>query len=609
MRSLFGLLVLGWFLLSLAPTQAAVNQRTSIAVLPFKQIGIQPQYAYLAEALPEALAAQLHKIPELNVLTRTHVQTLLKEQGFAESGLADTVNAPKIGNLTAAEYILTGSYQVQNEQILVTPQLIKTESGGIDFAEQIQSSVEEPLRVQLKLAEGITQKLALHLNPEVKKALQTQAIQNTNALKLYLDGLKALDKRQLQEAQSCFFKAIEIEPHFVEAHQGYQETHEKLGSYAQTLPYYQNWIKQHPDTVILWNYLGNVYQARKEWELAGQAYLKVLQAQPKFALVYNNLGVLALLSKNDQSEAAHRFNQAIESNPLEPLSYFNLGKLLFQQKKHFEGQSYFRKALQLSSGQYLKDIQDALFGGEFAIFGQGLTLPGGQEIGEVLIQRQSEQPVTVFRIYDALGGLSPIERAHTVAARLKTQLFELTPETIQVGEMNREVVLQTHSHDLIITIGAQAAERDNLSRSELAKQWGKTLAYMVAYQGMNYRTRGANAEPPEIKLLHEGDTLYSKGLFQQALAAYRKATQIRFNLYAAHYCQGMVLMELGKYSEAEASFENILKQKPDYIEGHVALADLYIKTAQYEWAHRFLNRALELNPNHLKANQLLKVLK
>jgi tetratricopeptide (TPR) repeat protein len=599
--------------LSALPAQAqqtaVAQERMAIAVVNFKPLKTSG-YDYLREALPEAIGAQLQKIPQIHVFTRMHVDSVLREQGFAETAFVDAKGAPRIGKLVGARYLLTGSYQVEGKKLLLYPQLIDTETGKVLFADTLQAPLTDPLEVQRDAAQQVASRLAINLNPKTREALKKVAIQNEQALKAYVEGLHLLDQEKLQPALAAFSKSIEHAPDFVEAHQQLMAVAKRMGQVSELLPRYQQWIPKATLAPILWNYLGNVYLERGEWSQAEQAYLSCIKGAPDFLPAYNNLGVLAMVSKQDHAKGLEWFRKALQINPLEPATYYNIGKLYYEQKDHEQGQHHFRQALSLSHGLYLKEIQQDLFGGALKIGGQSRQLPGGQVVGEVRLKRQDQPEIVLMEIHDDLGGFSKVDRAHIVSLRLNQMLAELTPENISEGTMNHEAVVQTKSRKLIVTVGASAAERLGMDRNDLAKLWAKSLAYYLAYEGTAYRTKSAiPTEPEEVQHLRQGDQLYGQGKYPEALAAYQKALDINWRLYSAHYSMGMIYLEQRQYPESEQSFERILKLEPGHQSALLGLAELYIRSGYPQEAKQCLDVILKQDPHHSRALALRQELK
>tara|TARA_Y100000588_G_C14223038_1_gene911899 strand:- start:493 stop:2145 length:1653 start_codon:yes stop_codon:yes gene_type:complete len=68
---------------------------------------------------------------------------------------------------------------------------------------------------------------------------------------------------------------------------------------------------------------------------------------PKFAGIYNNLGI-ALYAKGENEEAISHYKMAIKVNPFHTKAYYNLGIAFFAKKKNEEAISYYKMAIKLS---------------------------------------------------------------------------------------------------------------------------------------------------------------------------------------------------------------------------------------------------------------------
>jgi tetratricopeptide (TPR) repeat protein len=586
-------------------TKPDLEKRYSLLILPFQANTSQVSLSYLKNGYPALLNAQLSKIPQLDLMDPEWVRDTLTQQGLNPASIQEPTQAMRLGKLLNVRYILTGSFQGNAQNITVTPRLIDLESEQTLYTQTFQQSSNQPFNFQSQVAEKMAEKMSLLLTAETQRAIQKPVINNPQALQTYVAGEQALLAGHYRQAWQSLSSAVEISPEYLAAHQQLQLATEKLGNTAETIALYQRLLKKPQSPILLWNYLGNYYQMQKDWKQAETAYRKVLQHDSHFLQAYNNLGVLALQSGQSEKVAQNWFQQAVKLNPLDPWAAFNLGKMYYDRKQYEPGLVQFEKAMELSHGKLLKEIQISLYGGTIRLYGQGRNLPGGEKIGEVVFEKQKAKPVVLFQIFDSLGGYSPEERAKIVAERMKIHLLQLTPQHVRQGEMNREVVVQTHNQ-LIITVGARAAIREMTDRKNLAEKWSKRLLYFLAYESSGYRLKSAAPEDSsEVQYLHEGDELYHQRKYLQALETYKKAVDINWKFYPAHLARAQVYEELGEYAQAEKNFQFVLASDPSYSEALSGLAALYLKTAVYDEAKNYARRALKVDPGSMKARKVL----
>ncbi|SVB75282.1 uncharacterized protein METZ01_LOCUS228136, partial [marine metagenome] len=90
----------------------------SVVVLPMDNIGGRAEVAYLSEGITEQITAQLAKVPELKVISRTSAETVT---GY-------NLTIPEIADRLDVEHVVEGSVQLFEDQIRVTAQLIHAET-------------------------------------------------------------------------------------------------------------------------------------------------------------------------------------------------------------------------------------------------------------------------------------------------------------------------------------------------------------------------------------------------------------------------------------------------------------------------------------------------
>jgi adenylate cyclase len=128
----------------IAASAVAAPVQNSIAVLPFENLSDAKDNAYFAEGVHHQIVADLTKIPELKVISRTSVMNL-KESG--QGNLRD------IARSLGASYILEGSIQRIGSRVCVTAQLV---DGGTDthlWADRYERDLKDVFATETELAD------------------------------------------------------------------------------------------------------------------------------------------------------------------------------------------------------------------------------------------------------------------------------------------------------------------------------------------------------------------------------------------------------------------------------------------------------------------------
>ena len=171
---------------------ASIGQRIEslgkkkIAVVDFTDL--QGNVTELGRFLAEELSVSLTvNFPNLEVIDRTHLKTLLQEHALSVSGLMDPSNVQKLGQISGVEAIVTGSVTPFGDNVRVTVKVIATDTAKVIAADKSDiaktKAIEELLargivtetRVEVKTQEGAVPQATPQVAPQVKLEVGPQA--------------------------------------------------------------------------------------------------------------------------------------------------------------------------------------------------------------------------------------------------------------------------------------------------------------------------------------------------------------------------------------------------------------------------------------------------
>ena len=112
-------------------TYGQVNDKITLAVMDFKNNSSTMRYDRLQRAIPEMLKTELSRYPEISVVERTKIESIIKEQALVQTGFIDEKKAQEVGRLAGAEYLITGKINTLNRQLRIDAHLIKVATGQI----------------------------------------------------------------------------------------------------------------------------------------------------------------------------------------------------------------------------------------------------------------------------------------------------------------------------------------------------------------------------------------------------------------------------------------------------------------------------------------------
>ena len=181
----------------------------SLVVLPFANIGGDPEQEYFVDGVTESLTTDLSRISGAFVIARN--------TAFTFKGKA--VDAKKLGRELNVRYVLEGSVQRGGNRLRVNVQLIDAETGNHLWAERFDKLVADLFDMQ----DEIVSRLANALNAELitAEARRAELSANPDAIDLVFQGWALFNRGWIPEymarARGFFERAMALDPENIEA--------------------------------------------------------------------------------------------------------------------------------------------------------------------------------------------------------------------------------------------------------------------------------------------------------------------------------------------------------------------------------------------------------
>lgn len=147
---LAGLLIIFLTILPLRAQQEQEAGKLTLAVMDFKNNSSVFGYDRLERAIPEMLKTELSRSPAILVLERSKIESILKEQALAQTGVIEQETAQEVGRLAGAEYIITGEINTIGNQLRIDAHLLRVATGQV-LGEKIAGRTFENIEPMVKL--------------------------------------------------------------------------------------------------------------------------------------------------------------------------------------------------------------------------------------------------------------------------------------------------------------------------------------------------------------------------------------------------------------------------------------------------------------------------
>ncbi len=192
-------------------TPRLIEDRPSLAVLPFANIDSDNTKEYFADGVVDSLISMFSRLSGLFVISR--------QSSFAYKNTTKT--SEQIATELGVRYLLEGSVQHAGNQVRVTAQLADTKNGGHLWSDRYDRELKHVFALQDELTQSIVGVLQIKLDGEEATLFGVQATNSIEAHDTLLRGIAAHRKytqKTTNEAIVLYQSALALDPNYAAAH-------------------------------------------------------------------------------------------------------------------------------------------------------------------------------------------------------------------------------------------------------------------------------------------------------------------------------------------------------------------------------------------------------
>jgi len=201
----------------------------SVAVLPFQNVGGDPETEYLSDGITESIIGSLSQLSQLRVMARSTVFRYKDKD----------VDPQQVGRDLGVQAVLLGRLIQQGDSLTVRAELVNVSDGSELWGHQYSRKLSDLFAVQEEIAREISEKLSLRLSGAERQQLARRPTGNLKAFQYYMQGRTYTSRRTREDLLTAIRyceKAIEEDPNYALAYAGIADVYVALGVRGYVAP-------------------------------------------------------------------------------------------------------------------------------------------------------------------------------------------------------------------------------------------------------------------------------------------------------------------------------------------------------------------------------------
>ncbi len=323
-------------------TSVGDHERKSVAILPFKNVGNDPESSFYEFSLADAVITELARVRSLIVRPSSEI---VKYQGVQ-------VDPRQAGRDMSVSAVLSAGFLRGGNRIRVTAQLVDVASGDLLWSDRIDADATDIISVQDTITQEICEGLRLELSSDEKDRLVQQATANAEAYEEYLRGRDALGRYvyhtvarvDIDQAIEHFERAAYLDPSFALAHSALGAAYASRvmkgfgepDDHALAREAFDKALALDPHLIEPRMNMIFIYLSSGEKAKARAAADELKREAPNDASIHFIRGIVARLD-GDYDKAMRSLDRMLRLNPAERVVVaYNRARLLTYQRRYDE---------------------------------------------------------------------------------------------------------------------------------------------------------------------------------------------------------------------------------------------------------------------------------
>jgi serine/threonine protein kinase/tetratricopeptide (TPR) repeat protein len=320
-------------------TSVGDKARTSVAILPFKNLGNDKETGFYEFSLADAVITELAHVRSLIVRPSS---AIVKYQ-------SQDIDPLEVGRQLSVSAILTASFVRAGQHIRVTAQLLDVRSSEILWSDRIDADAGDIIAVQDAIVQHIVDGLRLELSPDEKGDMAKGMSANADATDQYLRGRDCMgrfiyhtvSREHVDSAIEHFERAIALDEKFALAYSALGGCYVnrvlkglgESGDHEKAEAAFDKALSLEPKLLEARMHMVFIYLSRNEKPKARVEVERLRDEFPNDVGVHFVRGVLARLD-GDYERALRSFERMVRLNPAElVVASYNRARIFMYQQR------------------------------------------------------------------------------------------------------------------------------------------------------------------------------------------------------------------------------------------------------------------------------------
>jgi tetratricopeptide (TPR) repeat protein len=348
--------------LAMGTAEGFAQNKTRIAVLPFKNKGGKEKYAWLSEGFATTLTEGLQQIQAIYVADRNQVNSVVKKGQYTNDDLFTSKAAYEIGSTLGLDYVIIGAFNIKKDTIDCFAIVVDGKKKG-EYIKTCSPNTVKPLghlwQVYDKLIDAVCKTECFNVTITANEQKQIKAItnntENFSAYEYYIKGRKehlTYSVKGYENAIGFYDKALELDPSFAlalgakgeaQAFWGYQKelnAEPYKDMYDAAYANVQRALGIAPNIGSIHRNMATTYQMLRRFTDANAEAKKAVDLNANDAE-----GWYQLWRSYSTDVNAEEIKRSLEISPYLPVANLTLGNSYMDAKDYVKAEEYYKRAL------------------------------------------------------------------------------------------------------------------------------------------------------------------------------------------------------------------------------------------------------------------------